>query len=150
MNKFSEFMSDYIPNSEQNMEIVAAGSQPNSSRASPDSTNPADGAENTMQSYAWPPLEVTDYSSDDWPNSNNRPICEPSTSREALTQDCNIATPIATPRKPEICGDPLGSHVLTSSEDRNPFLSGYVQPGAPTKALSKPVENPSTPVEENP
>ena len=34
MNMFSELMSDYIPSSEQNMEMVAAGSQPNSSRAS--------------------------------------------------------------------------------------------------------------------
>ena len=37
MNMISELMSDYIPKSEQNMEMVAAGSQPNSSRASPDS-----------------------------------------------------------------------------------------------------------------
>ena len=132
------------------MEMVAAGSLPNSSRASPDSTNPADGAEITMQSNAWPPLEVTDCSLDGWPNSNIGPTCEPSTSKEAVTQDCDIATPIATHRTPEICGDPLGSHALICSEDQNPFLSGYAQPGAPTKALSKPAENPPTPVEDNP
>ena len=132
------------------MEMVAAGSQPNSSRASPDSTNPAKGAEVTMQSNSWSPLEVTDYSSDGWPNSINRPICKPSTSKETVTQDCDIATPMATPRTPEICGDPQGSHAQISSEDRNHFLSGYVQPGAPTKASSKPIENPPTQVEENP
>ena len=103
-----------------------------------------------MQNIAWPPLEVTDYSSDGWPNSNNRPTCEPSTSKEAVTQDCDVRTPLATPRIPEICRDPLGSHALNSSEDPNPFLSGYVQPGAPTEALSKPVENLPTPLEENP
>ena len=83
------------------MEMVAAGSQPISSRASPDSTNPADGTEITMQSNAWPPLEVTDYSSDGWPNSNARPTCEPSTSEEAVTQDCDIASPLATSQTPE-------------------------------------------------
>ena len=62
MKLFSEVMSDYIPKSEQNAEMVAATSQPNSSRASTDSSNPVDGAETTMQSNAWPPLEVTDYS----------------------------------------------------------------------------------------
>ena len=64
MNIFSEFVSDYIPNSEQNMKMVAAESQPSSSRASPDITNPAEGAEITMQSNSWLPLEVTDYSPD--------------------------------------------------------------------------------------
>ena len=68
-----------------------------------------------------------------------------------MTQGCDIATPIATPpRTPEICGNPLGSHAVISSEDRNPFLSGYAQPGAPNKALSNPAENPPTPVEDNP
>ena len=37
-----------------------------------------------------------------------------------------------------------------SSGDRNPFLNGYAQPGAPTKALSNPAENPPAPVEDNP
>ena len=97
MNIFSELMSDYIPNSEQNMELVAAGSQPNSSRASPDSTDPGDGAEITMQCNAWPPLEVTYYGLNGWPNSNTRPTCEPSASKETVTQDCDIATPITTP-----------------------------------------------------
>ena len=64
INMFSGLMSDYIPNSEQNMEMVATGNQPNWSRASPDSTIPADDTELTMQSNAWPPLEVTDYGLD--------------------------------------------------------------------------------------
>ena len=48
-NIFSEIMSDYIHNSEQNAEM-AAKSQCNSTRASQDSANPADGAEITTQS----------------------------------------------------------------------------------------------------
>ena len=49
---FSELMSD--------CEMAAATNQPSSSRASPCSTIPVDGAETTKQSNAWPPLEVTD------------------------------------------------------------------------------------------
>ena len=56
----------------------------------------------------------------------------------------------SNPRTPAICGDPLGSHALISSGDRNPFLREYAQPGAPTKALSKPAKNPPTSVEDNP
>ena len=76
VDMFPEFMSDYISNSEQNVEMTAATGQPGSSQASPDSTNPVDGAENTTQNNAWPPLEVTDYSLEGWPNSNNKPLCE--------------------------------------------------------------------------
>ena len=86
--------------------MVAAASQPNSSLASPDSTNPADGAETTTQSNAWPPPEVNDHSLDGWPNSNNRPTCELSTTEGAVTQHSDIATPVAAPRMPAIRRDP--------------------------------------------
>ena len=111
---FSEIMSDYIPNSEQNAEIAAA-EQPGSSRASPDSTNPVDGAENTTQNNTWPPLEVTDYSLREWPNLNNGPLCEKDTTEEAASHDSNVATPVAAPRTPLIHRDPSGSHALTNS-----------------------------------
>ena len=68
---FSEIMSDYIPSQEQIVEIAAATSLPSSSRASPDSTNPLDGAETIMQNDIRPPLEVTDYSLENWPNYNH-------------------------------------------------------------------------------
>ena len=55
---------------------MAAASQPNSPRASPDSVNAADGAATAAQSTAWPPLEITDYSLDEWLNYNNRPLSE--------------------------------------------------------------------------
>ena len=38
VDMFSELMSDYISNSEQNVEMTAATEQPGSSQASPDST----------------------------------------------------------------------------------------------------------------
>ena len=46
VDMFSELMSNYIPNSEQNVEMTAATQQPGSSQASLDSINPVDGAEN--------------------------------------------------------------------------------------------------------
>ena len=101
-----------------------------------------------MNGLLWKSL--TEVSLNGWLNSNNRPTCEPSTSIQAVAQDCDIATPMATHRTPEICREPLGSQALIISGDRNPFLSGCAQPGAPTKALSKPAENPPTPVEDNP
>ena len=51
---FSKIMSDYIPNSEQSAEMTAAAEQPGSSPASPDSTNPVDGAEKATHSNTWP------------------------------------------------------------------------------------------------
>ena len=83
---FSELMSHYIPNLEQNAETTAAAERPGSSPASPDSTNPVDGAGNTTQNIAWPPLEVTDCSLEEWPNSNNKPLCEIDTTEEAALQ----------------------------------------------------------------
>ena len=147
---FSEIMSDYVPSQEQNVEIAAATSQPNSSRASPDSTNQVDGTEITMQSNTWPALEVTDYSLENWPNSNHGPTCEPSTAHSTIEQISNLVTPKAAQRTPASWRDPSGSQALTRSIGENPFLSGYTQPGAPAKASSKPAENPTAPVEENP
>ena len=70
---FLEFMSDYISSTEQNMEMTTAAQQLGSSQASPDSTSPVDGTGNTTRNDAWPPLEVTDYSLKEWPNSNKKP-----------------------------------------------------------------------------
>ena len=147
---FSEFMSDYIFNLEQNMEMTAAAEQPGSSQASPDSTNPVDGTENTTRNNAWPPLEVTDYSLEEWPNSNNKPLCEASTAKETASQDSNVATPVAAPRTPSIHKNPPGSHALNDSADRNPFLSGYAQTIGPSKPPSKPNDNSLTQIEDNP
>ena len=146
---FSEIMSDYIPNSEQNAEITAAAEQPGSSTASPDSTDPVDGAENATQSNTWPPLEVTDYSLREWPNSNNKPLCEIDTTEEAASQGRNVTTPVAAPRTPSIHRNPSGSHTLTNSADRNLFLIGYTQPGNTSKGSNKPNENQSTQIEDN-
>ena len=82
-----------------------------------------DGAENTTQKTALPPLEVTDYSLEGWPNSNKKPLCEVSTTEEDASQDSDIATPMAAPRTPSIHRDPSGSHTLTNSAVRNPFLA---------------------------
>ena len=125
---FPELMSDYIPNSDQNPEKK-------------DNTNPVDGAGNTKQNNAWPPLEVTDYSLEEWPNSNNKPLCEIDTTEEPASQDCNVATPVAAPRTPLIYRNPSVSHALINSADRNPLLSKYAQQGEPSKAPNKPNEN---------
>ena len=85
-NMFSEIMSDYMPNPEQNAETG--------------------GAEITSQSNAWPPLKVTDYSLDEWPNSNIRPTCEQNTTNEAITQASDVATPAASPLTPVTRWDP--------------------------------------------
>ena len=103
-----------------------------------------------MQSNAWPPLEVTDYRLEGWPNSNHGPTCEPSTVEGAVTQTSDMVTPTAAPRTPGIRRDPPGSHALTSSVDKISFLSGYAQPGASMQTSNKPTENPTAPVEENP
>ena len=70
---FLEFMSDYIPSTDQNTEMTTAAEQLGSSQASPDSTHPVDSTGNTTRNNAWPPLEVTDYSLEEWPNSNKKP-----------------------------------------------------------------------------
>ena len=118
---FSELMFDYIPNSEQNTEITAAAERPGSSPASPDSTNPVDGAGNSTQNDAWPPLEVTDCSLEEWPNSNNNPLCEIVTTEEDALQHSSVTTPVTAPRTPMIHRNPSGSHASTNSTDRNPF-----------------------------
>ena len=130
---FSEVMSDYVPSQEQNAEIAVATSQPNSSRASPDSTNPQDGAETTMQRNTWPPLEVTDYSLENWPNSNQGPTCEPSTADTPIEQNDTLTTPQVDPRTAVVERKPSGSQEITNSIGGNPFRSGYALPGAPAK-----------------
>ena len=146
----SEIMSDYIPSQEQNTEIAVATSQPNSSRASPDSTNPQDDAETTRQRNTWPPLEVTDYSLENWPNSNQGPIHEPSTADTPIEQNDTLATPQADPRTMVVERKPSGSQEMTNSADRNPFRSGYALPAVPAKTSSKSGENLKTTVRENP
>ena len=69
-NVFSELMSYFISNAEQNTEMTAVVEQLGSSQASPDSTNPVDGTGKFTRNKAWPRLEVTDYSLEEWPNSN--------------------------------------------------------------------------------
>ena len=147
---FPELMSDYVSNSEQNAEITAAAEQPSSSPASPNSTNLLDSAENTTQGNAWPPLEVTDYSVREWPNSNNKPSCETSTAEEITSQNSNLATPLAAPRIPSIHRDPLGFLALTNSADQNPFSSAYTQQAGPSKTSNNQNENPPTQIEDNP
>ena len=147
---FSEVMSDYVPSQEQNAEIAVATSQSNSSRASPDSTNPQDGAETTMQRNTWPPLEVTDYSLENWPNSNQGPTCEPSTADTPIEQNDTLTTPQADPRTAVVERNPSGSQEMTNSIGGIPFRSGYALPGAPAKASSRPAENLKTTVTENP
>ena len=147
---FSEVMSDYVPSQEQNAEIAVATSQPNSSRASPDSTNPQDGAETTMQRSTWPPLEVTDNSLENWPNSNQGPTCEPSTADTPIEQNDTLMTPRADPRTAVVEGNPSDSQEMTNSIGGNPFRSGYALPGASAKASSRPAENLKTTVTENP
>ena len=147
---FSEIMSDYIPSQEQNTEIAIATSQPNSSRASPDSTNPQDDAETTRQTNILPPLEVTDYSLEGWPNSNQGPINELSTANTPIAQNDTLATPQTYPRTMVVERKPSGSQEMTNSVDRNPFRSGYAPPAVPTKASSKPGENLETTITENP
>ena len=85
-------MSDNMSNAEQSAEVASA-SQLYSSRASPDSANPIDGAEKTRQCNTWTPLEVFNYSLDDWPYSNNRPVNEQSTTNECNQQVSAGATP---------------------------------------------------------
>ena len=75
---FSELMSDHISITEQNMEMTTAAEQLGSSQASPDSTDPVDSTGSTTRNNAWPPLEVTDYSLEEWPNSNKKPPYETS------------------------------------------------------------------------
>ena len=98
----SEAMSDFVPSQEQNAEIVAATTQPNSSRASPDSTNLPDNTENNTQRNTWPPLEVTDYSLENWPNSNQGPISELSIVDTPNEQNDAPMTPRADPRMAQV------------------------------------------------
>ena len=103
---FSEAMSDFVSSQEQNAEIAVATSQPNSSRASPDSTNPPDNTENTTQRNAWSPLEVTDYSLENWPNSNQGPTSEPSIVDTPNEQNDTPMTPRADPRTADVERNP--------------------------------------------
>ena len=149
-NVFSELMSDFISNAEQNTEMTAAAEQLGSSQASPDSTNPVDGTGNTTRNNAWPPLEVTDYNLEEWPNSNKKPPCEASVAEDTASQSSNHATPVAAPRTPSINKNPQGSLALGTSGTRNPFLSGYAREGGPSAAPIEPNDNPSTQMEDNP
>ena len=143
----SEAMSDFVPSQEQNAEIAAANTQPNSSRASPDSTNLPDDAENNTQRDTRPPLEVTDYSLENWPNSNQGPISELSIVGTANEQN---DTPRADPRMAQVERNPLGSQEMINSIGGNPFRSGYALSEAPTKTSNGPAENSKTNITENP
>ena len=94
---FSELMSDYISNTEQNMEMTTAAEQLGSSQASPDSTDPVDSTGSTTRNNAWPLLEVTDYSLEEWLNSNKKPPYETSEAEETASQNSNHSTPVAPP-----------------------------------------------------
>ena len=102
---FSEIMSDYISSQEQIVEIAAANSQPSSSRASPNSTNPLDGTEKIMQNNTRLSLEVTDYSLENWPNSNHGQTSEPSPANGTIELTSYLVTPVAAPRTPAIRKD---------------------------------------------
>ena len=56
-----------------------------------------DGTENTTRNNAWPPLEVTEYSLEESPNSNKKPHCETSVAEDTASQSSNHATPVAAP-----------------------------------------------------
>ena len=126
---FSELMSDYVSNSEQNAEITAAAEQPSSSPASPNSTNLLDSAKNSTQGNTWPLLEVTDYSLKEWPNSNNELVSGTSTAEKNTSQNSDKTTPVAASRTPLIHRNPLGSLAQTNSADRNPFLNALNRQG---------------------
>ena len=116
---FSELVSDNISNTEQNTEMTTAAEQLGSSQASPDSTDPVDSTGSTTRNNAWPPLEVTDYSLEEWPNSNKKPPYETSAAEETASQTSNHSTPVAAPRTPSINKNPLGSHALDINANRN-------------------------------
>ena len=127
---FLEFMSDYIPSTDQNSEMTTAAEQLGSSQVSPDSTHPVDSTGNTTRNNAWPPLEVTDYSLEEWPNSNKKTQNEISAAEETASQNSNHSTPVAAPRTPLNKKNPLVCHALdinANRNDQNPFLSGYAQ-----------------------
>ena len=147
---FSEAMSDFVPSQDQNAEIAVATSQPNSSRASPDSTNLPDNTVNTTQRNAWAPLEVTDYSLENWPNSNQGPTSEPSIVDTPNEQNDTPLTPRADPRTADVERNPPGSQEMISSVGGNPFRSGYALPEAPAKTSNRPAENSKTNITENP
>ena len=133
--------------------MTTAAEQLGSSQASPDSTDPVVSTESTTRNNAWPPLEVTDYSLEEWPNSNKKPLYETSAAEETASQNRNHSTPVAAPRTPSINKNPLGSHALdinANRNDQNPFLSGYAQKVGPSTAPTKPNDNQPTQVEDNP
>ena len=143
-------MFDFIPNAEQNTEMRTAAEQLDLSQASPDGTNPVDGTENTIRNNAWPPLKVTDYSLEEWPNSNQKPPRETSVAEDTASQSSNHATPVAAPRTPSINKNPQVSLALGTSGTRNPFLSDYAREGEPSAMPIESNDNPSTQMEDNP
>ena len=150
---FLEFMSDYIPSTDQNTEMTTAAEQLGSSQASPDSTNPVDSTGNNTRNNAWPPLEVTDYILEEWPNSNKKPQYETSAVEETASQNSKHSTPVAAPRTPLVKKNPLGSHALdinANRNDQNPFLSGYAQKTGPSTAPAQPNDDQPTQTEDNP
>ena len=99
------------------------------------------------------PLEVTNYSLEEWPNLNKKPPYEISAAEETASQNSNHSTPVAAPRTPSTNKNPLGSHVLdinANRNDQNPFISGYAQKVGPSTAPTKPYDNQPTQVEDNP
>ena len=135
------------------MEMTTAAQQLGSSQASPDSTSPVVGTGNTTRNDAWPPLEVTDYSLEEWPNSNKKTPYEISAAEETAPQNSNHSTPVAAPRTPSVNKNPLGSHALgidANRNDQNPFLSGYAQKAGPSAAPTERNDNQPMQVEDNP
>ena len=143
-----DIMPDNLSNADENAEMASA-SQPESSRDSLDSTNSMDGAEATRQSNVWPPLEITNYSLDGWPNSNNRLANEQTTTNEWIPQTSTSATPEKAPPKTATPRDSSGSHASTSSENKNLFLRGFTPRKRQTKPQDKSADKPENPVEDN-
>ena len=144
---FSEFMSDY-PQFGTNRRSNSCCRTTRLVASFPDSTNLVDSAENTTQINTWPLLEVTDCSLEEWPTSNNKPLCETNTAEGDALRYSNVTTPVATPSTTMIPRNPSRSHASTASIDRNPFLNQYTQQGEPSTVPNKPNENQSTQIED--
>ena len=109
-----------------------------------------DGAELLRPRNTWPALEVINYSLDDWPNSNNRPVKEQITTKEWTQQASTCATTVVVLPIPKTQRDPSNSQSTTSSEDKNPFLRRFTQQKTPANSLSRQAGKQKTPIESNP
>ena len=93
---------------------------------------------------------MTNYSLEEWLNSNSRPVNEQSTINEWMQQACASATPKEVLTKPREQRDPFGSHASKSIEAKNPFLSGFIPQKTLANSMSRPADKQKTPTESNP